>query len=91
MLPEGAALDVVDELDGGEVHVHVLVVRHGGFVRDFGGGGGGSDGAFCWCGLGCVGWVDGGSVLGGAEDVGDEAVVVEAPDAMGAGGFEGVG
>ena len=88
MLPKGATLDIVDKLDGGEVHIRILVVCHGGFVRDCGGGGGGADGAFGWCG---VGGGDGRAVLGGAEDVGAEAVVVQAPDAVGAGGFQGVG
>ena len=88
MLPKRTPLDIVDELDSGEVHIAVLIVRHGNFVRDFGGGGGGPDRAFGGCGLG---WGDGRAELRAAEDVGDEAVVVEAPDAVGAGGFQGVG
>ena len=36
VLPERAALDVVDELDGGEVHVHVFVFGNGIFVGYFG-------------------------------------------------------
>ncbi len=73
VLPERALFDVVDEADGAEIHVFVTLsgygcgFRDGGWVwraleRSFGGGLGG----------GCYGW----AVLGAAEDVGDEGVVV---------------
>lgn len=73
VLPEGTPFHVVDEADGAEVHVLVPLPVDGGefgHVRGVGRVGAGSfDG-------GLVVGGDGGAVLGAAEDVGDEGVVV---------------
>lgn len=94
MFPKGPALDLVDEVDGAEVHVAGCVVQHLGGGGDVAWWGRGGEGAFGGGGLlthrggggiictGCDGVVGGwdgrdcGAVLGGAEDVGEEGVVV---------------
>lgn len=78
MLPEGAALDVVDEEDGAEVEVvGCFFFDEVAFCYDCWrwGGGEGACG-WCWCGGCCVGCWDWGAELSGAEDVGEEGVVV---------------
>lgn len=73
VLPKGAPFHVVDEADGAEVHVLVPLPVDGG---EFGYVGGvGRVGAGTFDGGRVVGG-DGGAVLGAAEDVGDEGVVV---------------
>ena len=73
VLPEWSLFDVVDEADGVEVHILVPLPLDGGGVGYVGGGGRGGVGAF---GRGLGTGVDGGAVLGAAEDVGDKGVVV---------------
>ena len=73
VFPEGALLDVVDESDGAEVHVFGSFALHGGEFGYVAWVWGVRAGAF---GGGLVVWGDGGAVLGGAEDVGEEGVVV---------------
>lgn len=88
MFPKRPLFHIVDEADGAEVQVFVAFTGYGCGFCDV-----------CWIwrtgegtfdrGLGCGG--DGGTVLGAAKDVGDEGVVIETPDAVGACGLEGVG
>ncbi|KZL64340.1 hypothetical protein CI238_03832, partial [Colletotrichum incanum] len=89
VLPKRALFHVVDEADGGEVHVLGALGLDDGGLDDVARLGRAADGALGGHGVGVRG--DGGRQLGGAEDVGEEGVVVEAPDAVGAGGLEGVG
>ena len=88
VLPKWTFFDVIDESNGREVHVHMaLVLNNGGFgyIRRFGGA---ADGALQWHGV--LRGRDGSGELGRAEDVWYEGVVIEAPYAVGAGGFEGI-
>lgn len=73
VLPEGAPFHVMDETDGAEVQVLVPLPVDGGEFGHVGGVGRVRTGAFdgCWVVRG-----DGGAVLGAAEDVRDEGVVV---------------
>lgn len=73
VLPEGALLDVVDEPDGGEVHVGLPEPLHGLGLEDVARLGGPLHGAFEGHGL-VLG--DGAGVLGGTKDVRHEGVVV---------------
>lgn len=73
VLPEGAPFDIVDEADGAEVHVLAPVPLDGGGFGYVGGVRGIGAGSFDGC---LVAGGDGGAVLGAAEDVGDEGVVV---------------
>ena len=73
VLPEGAPFHVVDEADGAEVHVSVPLPLHRGGFGDVRRVGGVRAGSFRG---GSVAGGDGGAVLGAAEDVGDEGVVV---------------
>ena len=73
MLPKRPLFDIVDEADGAEVHVLVPVLFDGGDFGDIRGVRGIGKRSF---GGGSVGGGDGGAVLGAAEDVGDEGVVV---------------
>lgn len=85
VLPERALLDVVDEADGGEVHVGLTVVVYDLRLGDVGWSRGAAHGALDG---GRVQGVDGAGELCGAENVGDEGVVVETPNTMGASGFK---
>ena len=73
MFPERPLFDIVNEADGAEVHVLVPAPFDGGDFGDVRGvrgvGKGSFDGGF-------VGGGDAGAILGAAEDVGDEGVVV---------------
>ena len=73
MLPEWPGLDIVDEADGGEVHVASAFEVDCGFASDVGGARGTREGTFGWHGFAVM---DRGRVLGGTEDVGEEEVVV---------------
>ena len=73
MFPKRPLFDIVDEADGAEVHVLVPAPFDGGDFGDVRGVGGVGKGSFDG---GVVGGGDGGAVLGAAEDVGDEGVVI---------------
>lgn len=73
MLPKRALFDIVDEADGAEVHVLVPAPFDSGDFGDVRGIRGVGKRSFD---RGFVGGGDGGPVLGAAEDVGDEGVVV---------------
>lgn len=85
MFPKRALLHIVDKPNRREIHVRRAVVvdlLDGGHVAGFRGA---ADGTLE---RRRVGVVDGAGELGGSEDVGQEEVVVQAPDAVGAGGFK---
>lgn len=87
MLPERALLHVADEPNGLKVKIPLPLLRHDVRLDHVARLGRAPDGALERHRLG-VG--DGPRQLRGAEDVGEEGVVVEAPDAVGACGLEGV-
>lgn len=101
MLPERSLFHIEYEPHGAEIHVPPPLALHDRWSRYVGWGGRSGEGTFGWNDIG--GWVGGGgggggggegdgrAELGGAENVGEEGVVVEAPDTVGAGGLEGVG
>lgn len=88
MLPERALLDIVDEPNRREVQIPLPLLLHHLPFDHVPGLRRASDRPLERHGL-VIG--DGPRQLRGAEDVGKEGVVVEAPDAVGAGGLEGVG
>ncbi len=88
VFPKGSLFHVVYEPHCREIHVRGAVLGHEVGLDDVGGLGGSRDGALE--GRGLVGG-DSTVVLGAAEDVGDEGVVVKAPDAVRAGGLESIG
>lgn len=79
VFPKGALLDVVDEPDGGEVHVSLSEPLHCFRLEDVARLWGPLDGAFERHGL-VLG--DRAGELRGAEDVRHEGVVVKTPDTM---------
>ena len=87
VLPKGALFDVVDEAYGRKVHVQLALRLDGGRIEDVGRFRGAEHGALLRQGL-VLG--NGPSELCRAEDVRDESVVVQTPDAVRAGRLEGV-
>lgn len=87
MLPEGTFLDVVDEPNGGEVHICLTIVVDNSGLGDVARLWSAANGPFQRHGLTLV---DGSGELGRAKDVRDEGVVIKAPNAMGASWLKGV-
>ena len=73
MFPKRPLFDIVNEADSAEVHVLVPAFFDGGDFGDVRGVRRVGKGSFDRC---LVGRGDGGAVLGAAEDVGDERMVV---------------
>ena len=88
VLPERTFLDVVDETDGTEVHVASSFALDSGRLGNVSRVRGGRKRAFsCDFGERRDGWGE----LCGAKDVGQEGMIIQAPDTMGAGRLECVG
>lgn len=87
VLPEGACFDVVDEANGGKIHVGLALVFDNCGLGYVAGLGGAFDRALERHGVGVV---DGTGELCGAKDVGNKRVVVETPDAVRAGWLESI-
>ena len=73
MFPEWTGLDVVDEADGGEIHVCLSFQFNCCFMSYVGWRRGTEERAFSWHGVGVF---DCWRVLSGAKDVGEEEVVI---------------
>lgn len=86
MLPKGAPFHIIDEANGGKIHVGLTLILDSGRFCHIGRFGRASDRPVKRHGFRLGG--DGPSELGRAQDVRNKGVVVEAPYAVGASGFQ---